>query len=130
MKNQIFINYNQYTNNNEFYYNLRGNYNINKDYINNNNQNYLFYNDNILNNNKLLMNNVDKMTYLKHLIAKNLDKLNDDDMLGLIQYIQEIMPDAILDKPEDLIEIDTTKFLEETYLKLIKYLKEIFLKKM
>ena len=46
-------------------------------------------------------------------------------MFGLIEYIQEINPDAILQKPDDMIEIDATKFTEDTYLKLVNYFREI-----
>ena len=114
-------------NNSQLYYNLRGCNNMNKTCFNNN-QNYFFSNE-ILLNNKYCKSNEDKITFLKHLIAKNLDRLNDDDMFGLIEYIEEIRPEAILEKPGDDVEIDTTKFIEDTYLKLYYYFSEIIKKK-
>ena len=120
-------NNNQYLNNNEqSYYNLRGNYNTPK--TNANNTNCILYSD-VIFNNKYFKNYEAKLNFLRHLISRQFDKLNDDDMFGLIEYIEEIRPQAIVEKPEDVIDIDMTKFIEETYHKLIRYFREILLKK-
>ena len=111
------------SNNEESKYNLKVNFNLLKT-----NQNYLIQKEKLFNN-SLFKCYEDKIIYLKHLIARQLDKLNDDDMFGLIEFIEQIRPEAIIEKPDDGIDIDMTMFIEDTYSKLFDYFMNVNIRK-
>jgi len=110
-------------NNDQSTYNLKANFNSLKT-----NQYYLIQKEKLFNN-SFFKCYEDKIIYLKHLIARQLDKLNDDDMFGLIEFIEQIRPEAIIEKPDDGIDIDMTMFIEDTYSKLFDYFMNVNIKK-
>ena len=66
---------------------------------------------------------------LKSLIARNLDKIKDDDMFGLIDYIEAICPNAVIEKTPNSMKIDFDKFTNVVYQKVWEYVQRVFPKK-
>ena len=71
----------------------------------------------------------DKIIFLRTLIAKQLDKLSDENMFGLIEYIEQIRPEAVIEVPDNKINIDMNLFIEDTYSKLIDYFRDLMINK-
>ena len=61
---------------------------------------------------------------MKHLIAKQLDKLNENNIIDVLVYIENIRPNAIKLFPNDSIYIDMDLFSTETFDKLTVFLKK------
>ena len=120
-------------NNNLNNYNSKGN---NNSLINNIKSNHIHSSLNLILQKELIFNNMnfqsdeEKYIFLRNLIAKQLDKLSDENMFGLIEYIEKIRPEAILENPDNKINIDMNMFIEDTYSKLIDYLRDLFLSKL
>ena len=120
-------------NNNLNNYNSKGN---NNSLINNIKSNHIHSSLNLILQKELIFNNMnfqsdeEKFIFLRNLIAKQLDKLSDENMFGLIEYIEKIRPEAILENPDNKINIDMNMFIEDTYSKLIDYLRDLFLSKL
>ena len=66
---------------------------------------------------------------LKSLIARNLDKIKDDDMFGLIDYIEAICPNAVIEKTPNSMKIDFDKFTSVVYQKVWEYVQKVVLRK-
>ena len=62
---------------------------------------------------------------LKSLIARNLDKIKDDDMFGLIDYIEAICPNAVIEKSPSSMKINVDKFPDFVYQKVWEYVKKV-----
>ena len=66
---------------------------------------------------------------LKSLIARNLDKLRDDDMFGLIDYIEAICPNAVIEKSPSSMKINIEKFNNFAYQKVWEYMQNVVTRK-
>jgi len=66
---------------------------------------------------------------LKSLIARNLDKLKDDDMFGLIDYIEAICPNAVIEKSPSSMKINIDKFPNLVYQKVWEYIQKVATRK-
>ena len=66
---------------------------------------------------------------LKSLIARNLDKIKDDDMFGLIDYIEAICPNAIIDKTPNSMKINVDSFTNTVYQKVWEYVQKVVTRK-
>ena len=66
---------------------------------------------------------------LKSLIARNLDKIKDDDMFGLIDYIEAICPNAVVEKSPNSMKINFDKFSNLVYQKVWEYVQKVVLRK-
>ena len=68
-------------------------------------------------------------TKLKSLIARNLDKVKDDDMFGLIDYIEAICPNAVIEKTQNSMKINFDNFTNLVYQKVWEYVQKVVLRK-
>ena len=68
-------------------------------------------------------------TKLKSLIARNLDKVKDDDMFGLIDYIEAICPNAVVEKTPTSMKINFDNFNNFVYQKVWEYVQKVVLRK-
>ena len=66
---------------------------------------------------------------LKSLIARNLDKIRDDDMFGLIDYIEAICPNAIIEKSSSSMKINVDKFSNFAYQKVWENVQNVVTRK-
>ena len=66
---------------------------------------------------------------LKSLIARNLDKVKDDDMFGLIDYIEAICPNAVLEKTPNSMKINFDSFPNMVYQKVWEYIQNVVQRK-
>ena len=66
---------------------------------------------------------------LKSLIARNLDKIKDDDMFGLVDYIEAICPSAVVEKSADSMKINLDSFSNGVYQKVWEYVQKVVLRK-
>ena len=66
---------------------------------------------------------------LKSLIARNLDKVKDDDMFGLIDYIEAICPNAVLEKTPNSMKINFDNFSNMVYQKVWEYIQNVVQRK-
>ena len=66
---------------------------------------------------------------LKSLIARNLDKVKDDDMFGLIDYIEAICPNAVLEKTPNSMKINFDNFTNMVYQKVWEYIQNVVQRK-
>ena len=66
---------------------------------------------------------------LKSLIARNLDKIKDDDMFGLIDYIEAICPNAVIEKSPNAMKISFDNFTNVVYQKVWEYVQKVVLRK-
>ncbi len=66
---------------------------------------------------------------LKSLIARNLDKIKDDDMFGLIDYIEAICPKAVVEKTPNSMKIDVECFTNVVYQKVWEYVQKVVTRK-
>ena len=66
---------------------------------------------------------------LRSLIARNLDKVKDDDMFGLIDYIEAICPKAIVEKSPSEMKINVDKFSNLVYVKVWEYIQKVVTRK-
>jgi len=61
-------------------------------------------------------------------IGKCLDKLTDDEMFDLIEFIDNIRPQAIIEV-NDNVNIDMTKFSEDTFIQVYNFIKHLKINK-
>ena len=66
---------------------------------------------------------------LKSLIARNLDKVKDDDMFGLIDYIEAICPNAVIEKSPSSMKINIDIFPDLVYQKVWEYVQKVVLRR-
>ena len=66
----------------------------------------------------------EKIKLYAHKIARKLDKLYDEDMFDLMEYIESIRPEAVVDNGK-YVNIDMTRFVGETYVKVLNYIENI-----
>ena len=66
---------------------------------------------------------------LKSLIARNLDKVKDDDMFGLIDYIEAICPNAVLEKTPNSMKINFDSCPNMVYQKVWEYIQNVVQRK-
>ena len=66
---------------------------------------------------------------LKSLIARNLDKIKDDDMFGLIDYIEAICPHSVVYKSPNSMKINFENFSSLIYQKVWEYVQKVVLRK-
>ena len=66
---------------------------------------------------------------LKSLIARNLDKVKDDDMFGLIDYIEAICHNAVLEKTPNSMKINFENFSNMVYQKVWEYIQNVVQRK-
>ena len=66
---------------------------------------------------------------LKSLIARNLDKVKDDDMFGLIDYIEAICPNAVIEKSPSSMKINIDNFPDLVYQKVWEYVQKVVLRR-
>ena len=75
------------------------------------------------------MNTKNELTYIyTYKIAKELDKLTDEDMFNLIEFVDNICPQAVIEI-DDTVNIDMTKFIEDTYVQVSNFIKHIKINK-
>ena len=116
-----------YNDNNYINYNNNQNQNLNKnnEYFNNmsNNNGYPFNNEP---ENKMVIECDEKSSKLRNLIAFKIDTLSDNDLFGLIEYIEAIRPEAIIEVQGREIDIDMTKFDNNTFNKVHNFVDTLY----
>ncbi len=57
-------------------------------------------------------------------IAKELDRLKDEQMFDLLEFIEDIRPEAVIEI-DDTVNIDMTRFIEDTFIQVYNFIKHI-----
>ena len=96
--------------------------------INRNNNQYSSYNNNFeknyLGNRNNTRKTMDKNFKLRNEVAKYLDKLSDNNMIELLVFIENIRPQCIKELANDTIYINMESFNDDTFAKVIDFLKK------
>ena len=69
----------------------------------------------------------EKIKAYAHKIAKKFDKMHDEDMFDLIEFVESIRPQAVVDNGK-YINIDMTKFVGDTYIKVWNFVENVLFK--